>query len=647
MPARPESSSASSTITLSQFCGAFLLKRGADHKINLSLFLNSVHLLLCTPIANARKPTLSRMGGNLSSNTVKPEDINAIIQKLSGMVQHEGSSFEGDTYTDVQKALDTIKDGGDVDIERLNDIRDNEGNSLFHVLVLDEEIRLVRLLLETGCHVRTANHRMKSPLHMACEKGCLKIVKLILEYGGYDVCMASDDAGNYPLHSAVLSGNKEVFCAVLRYCQREVNELNKEEKAPLHLIAQSGNIELAKTLFEDVAKNFVDINIAGSKGITPLHLATRYGHAKICDLLLSLGADPSATTWLGETPLHVSCWFSEECANRILLADSLLRMLIKEERSKIFSVHHLFRERRTKSSPNIEKSTSSALVDSSRKRVIVESRDVYGNFPLHYACMTDQDMCASMGDRWGCEGPVRDQGPMSISLIEKMLKLEALHAKYCKWWPSNTVTTPNLFGYSCADIVKSFHPGNKRLLDLLERHSSAYLEVQRPLTSKGAECIKIQLASDLHIECLEFNQKANDIIRLMIRKSECDYLALLGDIGLVNSPYYKKLLYTLADQYKKVFFLLGNHEYYDSAVQEVEEEVRRMCKDKKSLCYLTSDRSYLVDGFRIVGCTLWSEVRPEDVRSVSECMRDYHRIKIDTEVRASDEENTYDVKKNF
>jgi hypothetical protein len=83
-----------------------------------------------------------------------------------------------------------------------------------------------------------------------------------------------------------------------------------------------------------------------------------------------------------------------------------------------------------------------------------------------------------------------------------------------------------------------------------------YLKKEMSLCSTSSEekhrLVKFQICSDLHIEF--FKNEVPDIL-----EPGCDYLCLLGDIGLAKEEAYREFLLKQAKLYKKVFVLAGNH----------------------------------------------------------------------------------------
>jgi ankyrin repeat protein len=59
-------------------------------------------------------------------------------------------------------------------------------------------------------------------------------------------------------------------------------------------------------LVEELAAAGADINVASSKGFTPLHRAAQHGHMPTVKFLLKAGADPAAKAQDGSTPLSLA-----------------------------------------------------------------------------------------------------------------------------------------------------------------------------------------------------------------------------------------------------------------------------------------------------------------------------------------------------
>jgi predicted phosphohydrolase len=111
--------------------------------------------------------------------------------------------------------------------------------------------------------------------------------------------------------------------------------------------------------------------------------------------------------------------------------------------------------------------------------------------------------------------------------------------------------------------------------------------------------INIQLYSDIH---LEFCEKTFPKIT-----PYCDYLFLVGDIGKINTPNFKNFFDYCSSNWKKVFYVLGNHEYYHShkTFIKLNQEYNDFFKGYTNVHLLDND-AYELDDFVIVGSTLWS-----------------------------------------
>ena len=124
--------------------------------------------------------------------------------------------------------------------------------------------------------------------------------------------------------------------------------------------------------------------------------------------------------------------------------------------------------------------------------------------------------------------------------------------------------------------------------------------------------VNFQIASDLHIEYL---QQENIPMEMFIKPS-ADNLILAGDIG---SLYREKQLFNFiqqcCDNFKKVYYVPGNHEYYTlkfvSKISQLYKLRGILYSFEKKLENLKIlDRHYVeIDNYIIAGCTLWSNLQ--------------------------------------
>jgi len=137
----------------------------------------------------------------------------------------------------------------------------------------------------------------------------------------------------------------------------------------------------------------------------------------------------------------------------------------------------------------------------------------------------------------------------------------------------------------------------------------------------------IQVASDLHLEFLA-NPKEKQYESLINPSSP--HLALLGDIGKIESPNYFNFLRWVSTKFEHVFLITGNHELYsprkDIPYYELKQRLRTFLQENCKNIHWLDNESYELGGFLLVGSTLWSHIPKEHESDIEFCINDYYAI---------------------
>jgi predicted phosphodiesterase len=133
--------------------------------------------------------------------------------------------------------------------------------------------------------------------------------------------------------------------------------------------------------------------------------------------------------------------------------------------------------------------------------------------------------------------------------------------------------------------------------------------------------MRIQYISDIHLEFFK-------VLPKQIVRPVADILCLAGDIGYPFSSLYTNFLKQVSRDFKKVFLITGNHEYYSMGANkghdmaEIDDKITNLIKDNYLYNVTYLDNSFEdYNGYRFVGTTLWT-----CLNSPQTYINDFHTI---------------------
>ncbi|MHC4540014.1 MAG: ankyrin repeat domain-containing protein [Planctomycetota bacterium] len=211
--------------------------------------------------------------------------------------------------------------------------KDNSGGTPLHVAAASGQRKVVELLLAKGADIKEKAVVSTTALHLATMRRRYDIVEFLLDRGA-DINSAQSD-GRTALHLAAERGHDAV-AALLIARGADVNAESRDGETPLDVAALAGETKICTILIakgakvnslcssvamgdlaevQNSIKKTTDINVKN----LALRVAAACGQEDIVKLLLSRGAQVSATRKDGEMPLHLAARGGYENLVRLVL----------------------------------------------------------------------------------------------------------------------------------------------------------------------------------------------------------------------------------------------------------------------------------------------------------------------------------------
>jgi ankyrin repeat protein len=214
-----------------------------------------------------------------------------------------GRGYDAEIEKYCRRRIPQLEGG---DRKELEEMLERLGWNLVHVAVERHDVDGLRALIATGANLQAKARNGMTPLHLAAASGDRGSLQLLLDA---KVALDPKNArGETPLQLATHADQDETARLLIE----------KGCAIPdLLTAAVAGQRERAAAL---LAQDAARIGTTTASERTPLHLAARWGHASVAELLLDRGAAENAKDKEGWTPLLVAIAWKHESVARVLLA---------------------------------------------------------------------------------------------------------------------------------------------------------------------------------------------------------------------------------------------------------------------------------------------------------------------------------------
>ena len=250
---------------------------------------------------------------------------------------------------------------------RLDPITDLDacGSTPLHIAAICGQQEVVNLLIiKYNCPVDIRNEGNETPLHLACYKGHLNVVKTLVEHGA-DLSVRNWQ--KTPLvQIATIGGHKNVIKALTNQFGCNLNDTGFQGVNVLHVACKFGHVELAKILITEfgldpmcvdddehtplhyaaldghlsivrmlVLQHNTNLNARDNENDSPLHLAARHGHTNVVRAFINdFNCNRCDKGFEGRTILHIACEYGHiELAEALIIDFGLDPMCMDDDKN--------------------------------------------------------------------------------------------------------------------------------------------------------------------------------------------------------------------------------------------------------------------------------------------------------------------------
>lgn len=126
---------------------------------------------------------------------------------------------------------------------------------------------------------------------------------------------------------------------------------------------------------------------------------------------------------------------------------------------------------------------------------------------------------------------------------------------------------------------------------------------------------KLFICSDLHVD---FHRDGGKQLIKYLSYVDCDFFVIAGDMAN-DIKVMEKTLINICSAQKNVIFVCGNHDYFDSSIQYVNDFLSNLTVKNDNFHFLNNTKK-IIDDVSFVGTTLWYSKNKETTNKKNQSM---------------------------